>query len=144
VKKVNIHTTISLSHWEILKKHEEHCETQQKVLELALENLGDESSRPHPISLEEKQWMRIGKELKNNVSLIQKNSAKILFETASVEKFREYIGKEKLLEFAIEWFYKKPVKQCNLLSRHGPKFQVSGLLTAGVLLFNLRQHQLRI
>ena len=115
MKKYNVHTTISAKHRDILNKHMEKCETQQKVLELALENLDNNSSLSRPLSLEEKQWMRIGKDLKGTIFVLQKNSAKLLFETASVEMFSDYIRKEKPLEFTIEYFYKKPLKDCTIL-----------------------------
>jgi hypothetical protein len=42
-----ISTTISQKHWELLKKHAEKFETQQKALELALESL-ENSSKQSP------------------------------------------------------------------------------------------------
>jgi hypothetical protein len=115
MKKYNVHTTISAKHRDILNKHLERCETQQKVLELALESLDNDPNLSHTLSLEEKQWMRLGKDLRGTLFVLQKNSAKLLFETASVEKFREYIEKDKPLEFTVEYFYKKPLKDCNIL-----------------------------
>ena len=115
MKKYNIHTTISSKHWEILHKHLEKCETQQKVLELALEKLDNDSLLSRPLPLEERQWMRLGKELKGTIFVLPKNGAKLLYETASTELFKEYIAKEKPLEFTVEYACKKPLNDCNIL-----------------------------
>ena len=115
MKKHNIHTTISLKHWDILNSHLEKCETQQKVLELALEKLDIDSNVSRPLSLEERQWMRLGKDLKGTIFVLTKNGAKLLYETASTELFREYIEKEKPLEFTVEYSCKKPLSDCNVL-----------------------------
>lgn len=45
MSKRRVSTTISIKHWELLKKYTEKYETQQKVLELALESLEKEKEK---------------------------------------------------------------------------------------------------
>jgi len=63
---------------------------------------------------EEELWIRIGREIKDVFTLFQKDFTKILFETADTEKIRDYITREKPAEFAIEWYYHKPLKDGTL------------------------------
>lgn len=113
LKKHRISTTISTKHWELLKKHAAKLETQQIVLELALESL-ENNSKHNPVqSPEEELWMRIGREVKT-ACLVQKEGLKELIETADIERVREYATHQKPIEYTIEYFYQKPLKECSL------------------------------
>jgi hypothetical protein len=59
LKTHRISTTISQKNWELLKKHTKKFETQQKVLELALEGLENSSKQNVTLTEEEKLWMRL-------------------------------------------------------------------------------------
>jgi len=91
MKKYRINTTISQTHHELLKKHAKEFGTQQRVLEYALENIGNNLNRSHKLSSEEELWMRIGRELKGILLFIQKDCAKMLLETADIERFKGYV-----------------------------------------------------
>ena len=54
LKTHRISTTISQKHWELLKKHTEKFETQQKVLEHALESLENSSKQNPELTREER------------------------------------------------------------------------------------------
>jgi hypothetical protein len=112
--KHRISTTISQKHWEILSQYTEKYNSQQKVLEHALENLESNPSPSHRLSREEELWDRIGKEIKDTLVIFQKSQAKIILESVDIERYREYIINQKPVEFAIEYYYKKPLKECSL------------------------------
>ncbi|AXV40889.1 hypothetical protein [Methanobacterium sp. BAmetb5] len=114
MKKRRINTTISQEHYKLLKKHVEKHGTQQKVLETAIECLENNSKQYPPLSIEEKFWMRIGREIKDLLVIFNKNTARMLLETADIEGFREYVNDQKPLEFTCEWWYNKPIKELSL------------------------------
>lgn len=114
MKRHNLHTTLSSKHWELLKKHQDRYETQQKVLEAALESLDGNPKQLVPHSPEEEFWTRIGRELTKNICLVQKDALKKLFESADIEQMKEYIATETPGEFVIEYYYRKPLKECSL------------------------------
>lgn len=113
MKKYRISTTISPKYWALLKKHAEDLESQQKVLELALECYDNRSKHIPKLSPEEELWLRIGREVKS-ACLIQKDALKELLESADIARFGEYIAHEKPVEYVIEYFYQKPLKECSL------------------------------
>jgi hypothetical protein len=114
MKKHRINTTISQEHYKLLKKHVEKHGTQQKVLEIAIDGLENNSKQYSSLSIEEEIWMRVGREIKDLLMIFNKNTAKMLLETADMERFREYINDQKPLEFTCEWYYNKPLKECSL------------------------------
>jgi hypothetical protein len=114
MKKRRINTTISQEHYKLLKKHVEKHGTQQKVLEIAIECLENNSKQYAPLSIEEEFWMRIGREIKDLLVIFNKNTARMLLETADIEGFREYVNDQKPLEFTCEWWYNKPIKELSL------------------------------
>lgn len=115
MKKYRINTTISQKHHAILKEYVEEFGTQQSVLEHALEGLKNNSNQSLGLPPEEEElWIRLGRELKEVLLLFQRDFSKILFETADIEQFSKYIQKEKPVEFAVEWYYGKPLKDCTL------------------------------
>lgn len=111
--KYRINTTVSRKHWDLLKKYSEKYETQQKTLEHALECLDNDSKIISKPTLEEELWDRIGREIRDLALLFQKNNAKILLETADMERIEEYIIDQKPAEFSVEYYYKKPLKICS-------------------------------
>ncbi|OPX57178.1 MAG: hypothetical protein A4E25_02427 [Methanobacterium sp. PtaB.Bin024] len=115
MKKYRVNTTISQKHHEILKKYAEKYGTQQSTLEHALEGLERNSNEGLGLPPEEEElWMRIGREIKDVFTLLQRDITKQLFDTADLERFQEYTRNEKPAEFAIEWYYNKPLKECTL------------------------------
>ena len=115
MKKYRINTTISLKHQAILKRQAEKFGTQQSVLENALESLENNLNHQSPeLSTEEELWMRIYREIKSGMTLFQRDITKMLFETIDIQKLREFIKNEKPAEFALEWYYNKPIKEFSL------------------------------
>ena len=112
LKTHRISTTISEKHWELLKKHAEKYETQQKTLELALENLENSSKQIPELTLEEKYWMRL-KRAKSLV-IIEKNAFKLLIETADIELLKELFIRDKTIEYTIELYFQKSLEECSL------------------------------
>lgn len=113
MKKYRISTTISLKHWALLKKHMEKYETQQKVLEHALECLQNSSKHSPILYSEEELWMQIGREAKA-ACIFQIDALKILIETVNIERFAEYIAQERPVQYELEFYYQKPLKECSL------------------------------
>lgn len=96
----------------MLKKHVEKYDTQQKVLELALESFENNPEKSLKLTPEEQLWMRhAGVPVS---CLVQKECLRWLMETADIEKLRENMAPQKPLEFAIEYYYQKPLKECSL------------------------------
>lgn len=106
-------TTISPKHWELLKKHIEKYETQQKVLEAALESL--ENNRHNSVlSIEEERWMRVYREVKT-VVITHKDILESLVETADIQKVIDVINNHKMTEFMMSWLYMKPLYSCTII-----------------------------
>lgn len=114
MKKYRVNTTISLKHRDILKKHTEKYGTQQRVLENALESLENKTNYYHPLSTEEELWIRVGREIKDILTIFQRDLAKMLLDTADMEQYREYIKNVNPAMFAVEWYYNKSLKECTL------------------------------
>ncbi len=89
MKKYRINTTISQKHKSILQKHTKKYGTQQSVLEHALERFEDSSKSIKRLPKDEEElWIRIGEEIKDVFTLLQRDITKMLFETADIEKFK--------------------------------------------------------
>ncbi len=105
MEKYRLCTTISMRHWEILKKHMETYETQQKVLEHALETL-DNGSRPRektpPRSVED-----------GSMAPVQKYAMAMLIECIDLEKIAEYMARVKPPVYGLEYYYHKPINECS-------------------------------
>jgi hypothetical protein len=112
LKTHRISTTISQKHWELLKKHTEELGTQQKVLELALESLENSSKQMPELTREERIWLT-QKSMKTTCVLL-KDVLKVLLETANIEMFNEHLNRYKPLEYTMEYFFQKPLKEMNL------------------------------
>lgn len=106
-------TTISIKHWELLKKHKEKYGTQQKVIELALENLEKNEIQSPMLSLEDQLRIRMCKELKM-ICHLHKDLFFELLKTADFERIAETMIKLKLSEYQVVWYYQKPLKECSL------------------------------
>lgn len=112
MKRHRIATTISKRHWELLKKHAEKFETQQKALEVALECLENNSKQCPELTPEQKFWLAC--ESISSICCIQKDFFKMLMETVDIELHKEYVTRHKPLEYAIEYDLQKPLRECNL------------------------------
>lgn len=112
MKTHRISTTISQKHWELLKKHAEKFETQQKTLELALENLDNSSKQTPELTLEEKYWMRLKRA--RSLVIIEKTTFKMLIETADIEMLSELFIRNKIIEYTIELYFQKSLEECSL------------------------------
>jgi hypothetical protein len=111
MKKFQVHTTVSSKHMELLNRFVETYGSQQKVLELALENMEDKF-QPNPLSPEEKLWIQFAGV--DTACFIQKESLRLLLETDDEELFQKSIDRDKPIEFQIEKYYHKPLKECSL------------------------------
>lgn len=127
MKNHRISTTISEKHWVLLHKLVEKFQTQQKTLEIALENLENDSKHSTETSTrEDKAWMQIKKQ--NTVCVIDKNAFQLLIQNANCEPLYEYFIRNKLLESRIELLFKKPIKELNL------EELIVGIVSAGKLI----------
>ncbi|MCO5381636.1 MAG: hypothetical protein NHB15_05640 [Methanosarcina barkeri] len=112
MKNHRISTTLSEKHWNLLKKYSEEFKTQQKTLEYALECLENSSQKSLTLTLEEKYWMRI-KGIKSLIA-IEKTAFKLLIETANIELLNELFIRDKIIEYTIEFYFQKSIKECSL------------------------------
>lgn len=112
--KRRVTTTISEKHYDILKKHAKKYETQQKVLETALDLLEHGAFlNPVPTPLDE-MWSRLGRDLKSSTVLLNKPLFEELARSAQEEKIHELLSITKPAEVIVNWYYQKPLKNCNL------------------------------
>jgi hypothetical protein len=112
MNKHRINTTISKKHWDLLKKYADTYETQQKVLEKALEILDTRQNQRPSLSPEQELVVRF---LDGKAGcLIQKDGLKMLLENLNPEITRKYIAWYKPMEYALEYYYQKPLKECQL------------------------------
>jgi hypothetical protein len=72
----------------LLKKHTEEYETQQKVLELALESLENSSKQSPMLTEEEKLCINLIQA--KSVCIFEKNEFKILIENCNIELLLEF------------------------------------------------------
>ncbi len=110
--KRRICTTISVRHWELLKKYTAKFETQQKALEAALENLESGSKQNPVISQEDRFWLQI-RELKVIIH-IHKDVFLEMVKTADYERVDKILATYGLAEYMIVFHYQKPLRECNL------------------------------
>lgn len=114
MKKYRLNTTISFKHHGILRKHVEKFGTQQNVLEQALESLDKNLNQNTNLTPDDELWLWIGRETRDIICVLQKDFFKILLETADFNHIKEYVNNYKPMEFIIEWYYQKPLKECSL------------------------------
>lgn len=117
MNKHRINTTISAKHWEILKKHTENFETQQKVLEAALERL-ENGSKQNCALKQSCPFFQEGHdgllEAKKAACIVHKDIMRALIETSDSERFNEAICNYKPFEHLIAHYYQKPFQKCSL------------------------------
>jgi hypothetical protein len=113
LKNNRISTTISSKHWAMLLKLAEEHGTQQKALELAIENLDSGPRSMHKPSLEEDAYTRVSTELKS-ICLLPREALKLLLDTADLDMVRCYIDEQTPLEWTLEYNYQKPLKEFTL------------------------------
>jgi hypothetical protein len=109
MEKYRLCTTISLKHWEILKRYVQTYETQQKVLEHALECL-DNDSRPGAAPPDASSRAMT----ERSAGPVQKYALMMLLDTIDLDKIREYISRVKPTVYALEYYYHKPLNECTL------------------------------
>lgn len=114
MKKYRVNTTISQKHYKFLQEQVKKYGTQQRTLEHALEKMDHNSPQTYNLSAEEKHWLRIYQEVKEIITIFPKDFTKVLFETAEIEGFREFIKNMKQTEGALEYYYSKPIKEFSL------------------------------
>lgn len=112
MKKHRIATTISEKHWELLKRNAEKFETQQKALELALECMESNSKQKLMLNEEEKFWTHAASD--KTACIVQKDFLKMLIENSDIEFHKEYVTRNKPIEYTIEHYIQKPLKECSL------------------------------
>jgi hypothetical protein len=82
VNKHRLNTTISRKHWELLEKHANHFESQQKALEHAIELL--ENNQCKEISPKGKFWVHCAMEV-GSICVISRDVLKALCENSEIE-----------------------------------------------------------
>ena len=113
MKNHRISTTISEKHWVLLHKLVEKYQSQQKTLEIALENLENSALQSkEKLTLEQKAWMQIKKQ--NTVCVIDKNAFKLLIENANIAPLNEYFIKNKFIESRLELLVQRPIGELHL------------------------------
>jgi len=113
LKSHRISTTISEKHWVLLHKLVEKYQSQQKTLEVALESLENSLKQSQVVlTREDKFWM--AHRTVNTACFLQKDALKMLMETASIEMFTEYVARYKPIEYVVEYYLQKPLKECSL------------------------------
>lgn len=113
MNKRRVNTTISEKHWEILQKHTDKFETQQKVLESALESLEKSLKQEHILSSGDQSWMFAGEDMSSSC-MVHRDIFRVLIETADIERIKEVIYKQKPGEYLIARYYQKPLRKCSL------------------------------
>jgi hypothetical protein len=108
-----------MKHWEILKKYIEIYETQQKVLEHALESL-DKNRTPGAIKSDTKASRTM---LEDSMAPVQKYAMVMLIESIDLDKIADYMVRVKPTVYALEYYYHKPITECSL------KEVIDGLVT---------------
>lgn len=109
MEKRRINTTISKKHWELLKKHANHFETQQKALEHAIELM--ENSRSTALTPEERVWIHFGCELRSACA-VSRDMLKAFMKNSNVDMVLR--ATPQILVYVIEDQYQKPLKKCSL------------------------------
>ncbi|MDD1774698.1 MAG: hypothetical protein LUQ24_04155 [Methanobacterium sp.] len=111
MKNYRVNTTISMKHHAILKKYTKKYGTQRSVLEHALE-LNQRQNRE--FSEEEKIWMSMY-QIKNLLTVLPEDLTRLFLNNSDINRIQDYVKNETPVEFAIEWFYTKPLKECTLI-----------------------------
>jgi hypothetical protein len=107
-----ISTTISQKHWELLNKYTEKYNTQQKVLEVALDNLENNSKQNPKLTPEEELWLR-AKSTKS-VCLVIKEDLRQLMDIADIDQKKDLLIRYSPITVGLEYIMQKPLKECSL------------------------------
>jgi activator of 2-hydroxyglutaryl-CoA dehydratase len=110
VKKHRLSTTISAKHWELLKKHSNHFETQQKALEHAIEKLENSHSGTE-LSPEAKLWVHMGTDI-GSICAVYRETLRTLLENSDIERVLQMSRGEVI--YIIEDYFQKPLKKISL------------------------------
>jgi hypothetical protein len=116
MSKRRVSTNISQKHWDLLIKHAEKYGTQQRALEVALENLENNSRLVPELTPEEKLCLDIYR--KKLAVLCEKAIFKNLL--SSLKTYEDilstvdFYGEGGPLKFIIEYYLNKPLKDCSL------------------------------
>ncbi|MCZ7395560.1 MAG: hypothetical protein ABOK23_06505 [Candidatus Methanoperedens sp.] len=108
MRKHRLSTTISGKHWELLKKHANMFETQQKALERAIELL--ENRQGTALSPEAKFWVHIGTEV--GICAVSRDTLRALLENSDIERVFQMTRGEVI--YGLEDQCNKPLKKINL------------------------------
>lgn len=114
--KRRLSTTISQKHWELLTKYKEKYGTQEKAIEVALENLENNSSLILELTPEEKLCLDIYRK-KLTVTYERSGFKALLGALKTYEDILSTLdcyGEEGPLKFVIEYYLNKPLKNRNL------------------------------
>ncbi len=114
MKKYRINTTVSLKHNALLKKHAEKYGSQQKAIEHALELLDNNTTQTPSLSQEDQVWLQMGKDFRKVLIFLQKDSYKMLLDNVDMDRCLEYLANQKPVIFLIEYYYRKPLRECSL------------------------------
>ncbi len=107
MEKRRINTTISTKHWELLKKHANHFETQQKALEHAIQLL--ENSNSSELTPYQRVWVHF---CEIQSVCVSRDMFKAFLKNSNVDMvLRET---PQTLVHVIEDQYQKPLKKCTL------------------------------
>lgn len=77
-----------------------------------MESLENSSKQFPELTDEQKFWLTC--ESTSSVCCVQKEALKILMETVNLERFKEYVTKNRPIEGVIEFFLQKSLKECSL------------------------------
>jgi hypothetical protein len=117
LNKHRINTTISAKHWQILEKYTKNFETQQKVLETALESI-ENGSKQNCVLKQSCPFFQVGHdglfEAKKAACIVHKDIMRALIETSDAGRFKEIICDYKPFEHLIAHYYQKPLQKCSL------------------------------
>jgi hypothetical protein len=82
-------------------------------LEIALENMENCSKQSPELTEEEKLWILL--KWSGSVCILEKAVFKLLLETGDIELLEEFFIQNKPVEYAIEYSFQKPLKECSLI-----------------------------
>ena len=114
MNKHRIHTTISPKHWELLQKHTEKYETQQKALEAALESLESGPKQNTALSSEDQLWVSQMVRVRGMISIAHRDLFAEFIKTSDTERIINSMMKLEVSRYVLESYYHKPLKKCSL------------------------------
>jgi hypothetical protein len=126
MEKYHVHTTLSPKHRELLDKYKEKYVTHQRVIEQALDCLEKSSINTLPLSEQDKLRIKLTGDL-GILCLTQKETLKLLLETADINRFMALAAAQKPAESVVEYYNQKPLNECSL------KEVMDGLVAVGKL-----------